>query len=79
MATLHIRSVPDDLHVQLQELARHSRGSLSAQVISLLSGALAAHQNPCRQAPLLDDIRRRYHPPAGAPDSTELLREDRER
>ena len=80
MATLHIRSVPDDLHEQLRELARHSRRSLSAETIALLSEALARHQVSSRQAGLLGEIRRRRtHLPPGAPDSVELLREDRER
>jgi plasmid stability protein len=79
MATLHVRSVPDHLHEQLQEMARNSHRSLSAQVITLLAEALAAQENSTRQAQLLADIRRRrFHPPPGAPDSVELLRKDRE-
>jgi plasmid stability protein len=80
MPTLHVRSVPNDLHEQLRELARNSHRSLSAQVITLLAEALAAHESSSRQAQLLGEIRRRrFHPPPDAPDSTELLREDRER
>jgi plasmid stability protein len=80
MATLHVRSVPDELHERLRELARSSRRSLSAQVVTLLSQAIAAHEAASRQAQLLTEIRRRrFHPPPTAPDSTELLREDRQR
>ena len=80
MATLHVRTVPDELYERLSDLARRSHRSLSAQVVTLLSEAMAARETASRQAQLLAEIRRhRFHPPAGAPDSTELLREDRER
>jgi plasmid stability protein len=80
MATLHVRSVPDEIHERLRELARSSHRSLSAQVVSLLSEALAARQTASHQSQLLTEIRRRrFHPPAEAPESTELLREDRQR
>jgi plasmid stability protein len=80
MATLHVRSVPDELYDRLREMARISNRSLSAQVVTLLSEALAAQEAHARQAQILSDIRRRrFRPPAAAPDSAELLREDRGR
>jgi plasmid stability protein len=73
MATLHIRSVPDEMVDRLRALARARQRSLSAQVIALLERALAEETQQQAQVNLLDA------PPAGAPDSTLLLREDRER
>ena len=80
MATLHVRSVPDDLYVRLQELAAAHRRSFSAQVITMLEQALTNEERQQQQARLLAGIRRRrYVPPAGSPDSVTLLREDRGR
>jgi plasmid stability protein len=80
MATLHVRGVPDQLHDRLREIARSTNRSLSAQVVTLLSEAVAAHEAQARQAQLLSEIRRRrFKPPVDVPDSTQLLREDRER
>jgi antitoxin FitA len=80
MATLHVRSVPEELYDRLQELARSSQRSLSAQVITLLAEAVADQESRTHQRHLLAGIRsRRFSPPAGAPDSSELLREDRRR
>ena len=80
MATLHVRSVPDELYVRLQELAVVRQRSLSAQVITLLEQALSNEERQQQQAKLLAGIRRRrFVPPAGSPDSVALLREDRGR
>lgn len=80
MATLHVRSVPEDLYERIQQLAQSRRRSLSAEVITLLYQALEDEESRKRQGKLLADIRRRrFEPPAGAPDSVELLREDRGR
>lgn len=80
MPTLHIRSVPDDLYAQLQTLANAKQRSLSAQVITLLYKALQAEESRRQQQRLLTTIRRRrFTPPASAPESVELLREDRRR
>jgi plasmid stability protein len=80
MPTLHVRSVPDDLYDQLRSLARAQQRSLSAQVVSMLEHALEAEAQQQRQAHLLETIRRRrFSPPPEAPDSVELLREDRQR
>ena len=80
MATIHVRSVPDALVAQVRELAQAKQRSLSAEVVALLETALAAESRHQQQANVLDAIRRRrFIPPAGAPDSVDLLREDRAR
>ena len=80
MATIHVRSVPDALYAQVRELAQAKQRSLSAEVVALLETALAAESRRQQQANVLDAIRRRrFIPPAGAPDSVDLLREDRAR
>jgi plasmid stability protein len=80
MAILHVRSVPDDLYDTLKERAQAQGRSLSAEVVYLLHQAT---QTPHRsQKEILADIarRRRFNPAAvGAPSSTDLIRQDRER
>jgi len=80
MTILHVRNVPERLHLRLKERAEMQRRSLSAEVITLLEWALdEVERHP---ALTLEAIRRRrtFSPAeAGAPDSTTLLREDRER
>ena len=79
MAILHVRNVPEELYARLQERARKDNRSLSAEVIGLLQQALVEAERS--QAEILAGIsRRRFFRPAdvGAPDSTALLREDRE-
>ena len=80
MATLHVRNVPDEIYERLRERAEASNRSLSAEVVVLLRGALDDRRPSQRE--VLDEIRRRrFFRPAdvGAPDSTTLLREDRDR
>jgi plasmid stability protein len=80
MPTLHVRNVPDDLYARLRQRAAVQNRSLSAEVISLLDTALEG--SGAAQADVLERIRRRrfFEPAAaGAPESTSLLRADRER
>lgn len=80
MATLHVRNVPDSLYERLRIQAESQNRSLSAEVIIILDRALAEIDS--KQADILARIRRRrsFSPAAvGAPDSTTLLREDRDR
>jgi antitoxin FitA len=80
MSTLHVRSVPDELYSRVQELARLSSRSLSAQVVTMLYHALEEEERLKQQGQVLSSIRRRrFVPPASAPVSTQLLREDRQR
>ena len=80
MATLHVRNVPESLYARLRQRAESQNRSLSAEVIILLDRALDETRRDQR-AILADIRRRRFFSPArvGAPDSTSLLREDRER
>ena len=80
MNTLHVRSVPDDLYRRLQRLANARNRSLSAQVIMMLSQAVAEEERRKRQTKTLASIqRRRFKAPKGAPAALDLLREDRRR
>jgi plasmid stability protein len=80
MSTLHIRSVPEELYMRVQKLAQTSNRSLSAQVVTMLYQALEDEERRGEQSQALRAIRRRrFKPPTGAPGSTDLLREDRQR
>lgn len=78
MSTLHVRNVPDDLYLELQQRAVAQGRSLSAEVVQLLAWAVAeARRSPATTLTAIRG-RRLYRPAlAGAPDSTLLLREDR--
>jgi plasmid stability protein len=80
MAVLHVRSMPDELYEALKRRAHEQGRSLSAEVVFLLRDAV---QGPARsQADVLATIARRRHfdpSAAGAPTSTDLIRQDRER
>ena len=80
MPILHVRNVPETLYTDLQRRAETQRRSLSAEVITLLEWALAEAERTSELT--LTSIRRRrsFDPvAAGAPNSTDLLRHDRER
>lgn len=80
MNTLHVRSIPDDLYDRLQQLAKMQNRSLSAQVVEMLSQALEEEELRLKQTAILTSIRRRrFSPPAQAPNSLEFLHEDRNR
>jgi hypothetical protein len=80
MPTLHVRSVPEDLYVRVQQLAQSSSRSLSAQVVTMLYEALDQEERRRAQGKALQAIRRRrFAPPDHTPNSTDLLREDRQR
>jgi antitoxin FitA len=80
MSVLHVRNVPDALYERLRRKAAEERRSLSSEVITLLSKALdEGEQTP--QVTLAAIRERRFFRPAdaGAPDSTTMLRQGRER
>ncbi len=80
MSTLHVRNVPDDLYLGLQQRAAAQGRSLSAEVIQLLTWAVAESDGTSATALAAIRSRRSRRPRmVGAPDSTALLREDRGR
>ena len=88
MATLSVRNLPDDLYAKLQELAASQHRSINAQVITLLEQVLTTQAEETEEqkrqnvVKLLEESRnrRRVNPgDFGLPDSTELIREDRDR
>ena len=88
MATLYVRNLPDDLYAKLQELAASQHRSINAQVITLLEQVLTTQAQETEEQKrqnvpkLLEESRnrRRVNPgDFGLPDSTELIREDRDR
>ncbi|BAY14417.1 hypothetical protein NIES2109_42440 [Nostoc sp. HK-01] len=88
MATLHTLNVSDELYAQLQELAKAENSSVEAQVIKILQKALEVNTQPAederyKNVPkLLEEIRlRREQLPTDVewPDSTAMIREDRDR
>jgi plasmid stability protein len=80
MRILHVRNIPEELYARLKQRAETERRSLSAEVITLLQRAVEEVE-PSSEATLASIRGRRFFDPAaaGAPDSTTLLREDRER
>lgn len=89
MATLYLENVPDELYAKLQQLAAAQNSSIDAQVLTLLESALKSETKPLQvEAPkksvqeILAEINRRRESlpqDLGLPDSTILLREDRDR
>lgn len=87
MATLHDLNIPDELYAKLQELAKAENSSVDTQVVTILQKALQAiaqEDEKRKNVPkILEEIshnRRRLNPAEfGLPDSTELIREDRDR
>jgi plasmid stability protein len=86
MSILHVRDVPEMLHTRLKQRAAAQRRSLNAEAacateaIALLEWAVAEVER-VSEPPLASIRLRRFFAPdaVGAPDSTALLREDRER
>ncbi|OUL37506.1 hypothetical protein BV372_00640 [Nostoc sp. T09] len=88
MATLHPLNIPDDLYERLQELAKAENSSVDAQVITILQNALETKteqtkdERPKNVPKLLEEIRIRRESrrtDVEWPDSTALIREDRDR
>ena len=80
MSILHVRNIPDELYERIQRRAQAQGRSITAEVVSLLAQAIEEVDNAQGDA-LASIRRRRFFKPgeAGAPDSTTLLREDRQR
>ncbi|MBH8576445.1 hypothetical protein I8752_26340 [Nostocaceae cyanobacterium CENA369] len=88
MAILNPLNIPDELYEQLQQLAKAENKSIDAQVITILQNALQAKTQPTdderrKNVPkLLEEIRLRRESrrtDVEWPDSTALIREDRDR
>ncbi len=80
MTILHVRNVPEQLYERLKARAETQRRSLSAEVIALLESAIEeAEHDPTVTLQAIRERRERYTISPDAPDSTLLLREDRER
>lgn len=88
MTTLHALNIPDELYEQLQELAKAENSSVDAQVITILQNALQTKTQPIQDEryknvpKLLEETRLRRESRRTDmewPDSTALIREDRDR
>ena len=80
MPILHVRNVPESLYTDLQRRAEAQRRSLSAEVITLLEWAVTETERASEMTLTSIWQRRSFDPAsAGAPDSTTLLRQDRDR
>jgi plasmid stability protein len=78
MAQLLVRDIDDDIVTNLKEQAKQHHRSLQGEVKAIL-------ENHCEKKLNMDKVRKElmaYHASFGGkllPDSTELIREDRER
>lgn len=89
MPRLLLEPVPEELLQRLEQLAAADQVPLMEEVLRLLhdaianrptNGAAQAGAGSQTQREILDEIARNcYTPGPGMPDSTELLREDRDR
>ncbi len=80
MSTLHVRSVPEELYERVNQLAKSSSRSLSAQVVTMLYDALETEERRLMTGQALSAIRRRrFTLPTDSAGSEQLLREDRQR
>lgn len=80
MTILHVRNVPEQLYERIKVRAETQRRSLSAEVIALLESAIEeAEHDPAVTLQTIRERREHYPVSPDAPDSTLLLREDRER
>ncbi|NEU83809.1 hypothetical protein [Nostoc sp. UIC 10630] len=89
MTILHTLNIPDELYEQLQELAKAENSSVDAQVITILQNALQKTKTQLTEderrknvPKLLEEIRLRRESrqtDVEWPDSTALIREDRDR
>jgi len=80
MPILHVRNVPEDLYERLRQRAQAERRSLSAEVITLLTRAVEETERSPEATLAAIRLRRSFRSGlAGAPESTTLLRQDRER
>jgi len=82
MATLYVRNFPEPLYQTIQELAGNGRRTIGAEVIDLMTDAVARIQRKRRRLAAMERIEGRYsqfHPSVDGKDTLALLREDRDR
>jgi len=82
MSILHVRNVPDQLYRQIQKLSEAESRSFSSEVVHLLDLAVHEEQAVYAQKKTLAGIKKRLlrqKIKPNAPNSTDLLREDRNR
>ncbi|MEH2240539.1 FitA-like ribbon-helix-helix domain-containing protein [Nostoc sp.] len=88
MASLHVLDIPDELYERLEQLAKAENSSVDAQVITILQNALQTKTQQTEEErrknvpKLLEEIRLRRESrqtDGEWPDSTALIREDRDR
>ncbi len=91
MTTLHALDLPDDLYAELDKLAKTQHISINTQIITLLEKALPTEaqqtedkrrKNVPKLLEVLEESRRRREQlPTNIewPDSTAMIREDRDR
>jgi plasmid stability protein len=80
MPVLHVEAVPADLYERIQRRAAAQNHEFTAEVLQLLERALLEEDARAIHIAALTDLRsRRWTPPPGSPDSTAILREDRDR
>ena len=80
MITLQIENVPDDLVENLRVLARAEQRTLNEEIVFLLNRVFVDSARRERAREVFAEIDRiKIKLPIGAPDSVELLREDRTR
>ena len=80
MPVLHLDEVPSEVYERLSQLAAVHERTPEAEAVNLLRQELINQPAGVSQAALLAGMRRRsFTPPPAAPDSVELLREDRAR
>ena len=80
MATLNVKSVPDDLYEALRSRAREQGRSIRGEVIRILTEALQhGRRDPMSVLACVRELRRDYGPSAPGPGVDEMLAEDRTR
>jgi len=81
MASFTIRNIPDNLYLQLQEMAREDRRSINAEVIDMLEKAVQMRDLKKQRLSALEEIDRirASQPDSSEQDTLEILREGRQR
>ena len=82
MATVYVRNVADELYTAVQQLAGEDRQSISAEIIELLTDAVAREQRKRGRLAAMARIKQRrqlFQPSTDGKDSLALLHEGRER